>query len=173
MATQSDDEGTGGAERRDISQTRRYVKDVRAQYYQQLNSGGVGQQIHRDLQTAVLRYWDVLHEFDEDIPEFWEEHNLDAIPRLAEETVTVTRPTAGYGSGSERTTKPKIATVPATRLVQITHTLDRAAKELGFAAEPEEGITRTEITEDEIEEFQEWAKQTLEQNPGGGIEDVE
>lgn len=148
---------------RDIYELRRRVRQVRSQYYREMNQvGACSAKTRTDIQTIVLEYWDALHEYAEDIEETWEEHNLDSVPQLAREMVDASTSTPGYGSSSTTVRKPAISQMDPQRLVEITHKFDDVAHELGFAASAKDQPNNTEITEEMIEEVEKWRQQNLE-----------
>lgn len=163
MSSNSDDRRQDRMPSRDVYETRRWVREVRSQYYHQTaQSGGCSQETHELLQEAVLRFWDILREYRDTVDEEWEEKNLDQIQRLANQRVTVPVSAPGYGSHQETAQRRAISELDADTLVQLTHRLDEIAHELGFAAEAKESTTRTEITQEDVEEFEEWRQKQME-----------
>lgn len=163
MSADSDERSNDRMGAQDILRTRQWVKEVRAQYYGELaQQGSCSRSTHQLLQTAVLRYWDAIHEYRDEDEDLWEEKDLDEIPRLAEETVRVSVSTPGYGQGSSTHERPAISQVSADSLVELTHRMDEVAHELGFGAEARQKPTQTEITEEMVEDVEEWRQQNLE-----------
>lgn len=161
----SDEEENDRIPRRDVYETKRFVRNQRAQYYQEVaSSGGYSAITHQRLQAAVLRYWDTLHEFgdEEAIAEEWEDNDLDRIPELADKTVTVDVNVPGYGGTTSTERKPAISTLSAKQLIDLTHKLDDIAKMLGFSADIKESTNNTEITDEMVEEVEEWRQRTLD-----------
>jgi len=154
----SSEQNSGNAS--DILHTRRWVRDVRDKYYEDLAQyGQCTDRTKRLLQRAVLRYWDTLHEYADDAGDDWEEKGLDLVPRLANEQIEVDVPAAGYGTNSETATRPAISQVDPQELVEFTHRFDEVAYSLGFGAEAREQTSRSEIDKELLEEFEEWRQQ--------------
>lgn len=147
----------------DIYKTRRWVRRVRSTYYDELaNHGQCRQSTHRTLQSAVLAYWDTLREYRDDVEDLWEDHDLDKIPRLADEHVEVQVRKPGYGPSTRSIQKPAISQLEASTLVDLTQRLDTIAHKLGFAADAKKQTEQTEITEEMIEGVEKWRQANLE-----------
>ena len=163
MSTDSDSQNDGQTAARGIHKTRRWVQNVRSKYYEELSAtGNCSNSTHQLLQTAVLRYWDTLREYRDEVEDTWEENQLDRIPELARKPVTVQANAPGYGSATRSVQRRAISEVDAENLVEYTHRLDSIAHKLGFAAEARKQTTRTEIDDELLEEVEQWRKQELE-----------
>lgn len=94
-------------------------------------------------------------------PEIEEITGLDSLPQLANRTTTQEREVSnsfGETTIREESVKPLDGDV----LLQISRALDDAAEKLGFAPEAPDSKPRTELTEDLLEEVNEWRQKKVE-----------
>lgn len=118
-----------------------------------------------ELACALDDYRDLLADYrDEDaLRDEWPERDPhpDEIQRVLAETVSVEE-RIGYRRGATQSREVPLAyEVDWTWLLAVADELDAIAKELGFAAKPDESTHRTKIDAELIEEVEEWRKQNL------------
>jgi hypothetical protein len=163
MAATDDDSGSNQFEKL-IAATYRRVVAARQEYTQAQLRGDVTTNHVVDLAKATYEYHSILYEHhDEDVldPE-WEDRNLDWLNDYRGESVTVEQSAPGMTSNTVEKEIPAILTVNPERIVQLTRKLDTVRKELGFSAQVSESHPHVELTDELLEEVEEWRQTTLE-----------
>lgn len=124
----------------------------------------VAERIQRDLAEAALNYYYVLHEHrDEDaLEEDWDERGIAWIEDAQTQTVTIEESLPRSNAASTVVEKPALLSVDAIRLKQVILELNDVAKELGLSADVKSSTPRTEITEEMIEEVEQWRQNNLD-----------
>jgi hypothetical protein len=92
----------------------------------------------------------------------WEERGVDVVEQWVHGEVTVQRELNRRGHAVETATVPKAYEVSVYQLDAAFEELQAIAKELGNAAPAPESTHRTEITDDLVEEVEEWRQRNLE-----------
>lgn len=126
--------------------------------------GHVPETVQIDLASAALDYYHILYEHrdEEALDEPWEERGIDWLEEFAGTTVTVEESLPRANGATREVQKPAIQTVEPGRLKQVILELNDVANELGLSAEVKESAPRTDISEDLIEEVEEWRQANLE-----------
>jgi len=143
------------------------VRALRAKRtYQKHASGGeVPGKVTRTVRDAAIDLFNTLRWWrDKDqIHEQWEDGNLDTFGELLRQRSR--RP----GSRNSRLSRPasqvtqlRIAELSPGQLVQFIDSMLDIARDLGFAPHVDEPTTQTEITDEMVEEVEEWRQQNLE-----------
>lgn len=116
----------------EVQRVRQRVFAVCERYDSESAVGGCSTSTHRDLQSAVFSYWRALqvHSDEKAVENYWQENNLDEIPKLRQTMVKRRAETPGYGSSNRYEKRPKIATLSAEELLDYIRKLDGAAKKL-------------------------------------------
>lgn len=145
-----------------IVETRYRMQQARNQYWAEL--GQVSDQTHRDLAVSLLQYHDVLMEFSDHsdkIEERWDESQITEIRELLGKTTRQPVPAPGRTNANKYVEQPAILEVGAETLIDISKKLDGIANKLDFTASVSETTPRTEITDEMIEEVEEWRQHNL------------
>lgn len=160
--SQSDDGVETQGFARLILDAQQQMDQARTVYYQERAENGVTAETHAHLHSSLLRYYSILRRYRDEnhAEEAWTEYNLDALDDMIRGTEVVEEPTPGRGSGTRTVRRPK--RVSPELAVELSFTLDDIAKDLGFAAKATESTPRTEVTDELIEEVEEWRKQNLD-----------
>ena len=151
---------------------RRSVRKVRERAFmalmqardEQVSTGSISRATRRELASATLAYRDRLKNFQGNnaLEEPWAERGVDWIEQVAGQTVTVSTQVPRSNGNSRPTTDPALLHVPPSRLIATLEELDEIAGELNFEASTPESTTRTEITNDLLEEVEQWRKRNLD-----------
>jgi len=139
---------------------------AKRRYQKAAAAGRVDGQTRRDLQEAAIDLYNTLEWFsDEDsIEEDWEEKGLNDFGKTLRERreVSEAKNPRLSNPGSSRT-QLAVAELSAETLVDAIEALLDIARDLGFAPRISKPTTRSEITKDDMEEFEEWRQQQTNQ----------
>lgn len=119
-----------------------------------------------ELESAVIDLYETLSWFktEDSIEEEWAERDLDVLEQLMSQWKQPSKTTHPRCS-TPRSSKPELQISQASdkSLLNFIDDLLAVAKELGFAPNISSPTTRTEITKDDMEEFEEWRQQVKSQ----------
>lgn len=147
--------------RRMVNEIRRHVREVRFRFIDEYRDCRLTTQTKRDLASAAMKYWDVLHEHrneqildDDDFPDIGPIRN-----RLGRRVQITTK---SKRLGKSRTTKqvPAIDELNPEYIIQVTRELDDCSKKLGFAAATADSIPNDKASEDDLRALLEARGQT-------------
>jgi hypothetical protein len=158
----SDDGQSQGQFYQLIVETRYRMQQARNQYWEEL--GHVSDATHRRLAVALLQYHDVLMEHSdhsETIEEDWKESKVEQVRDLLGQTTPQAVDAPGDTQANDYVQRPAVLEVDAETLISISKDLDNIAAKLDFTASVTESTPRTEITDEMIEEVEEWRQQNL------------
>lgn len=165
MAMSSADEQNQhrSAANRMVYDARERLQAVRNQFWRERVQGEPSPKVRRELAIAALQLYDVLYEHREEevVESDWNESAATRLQSLLNSTVEVPRDSPGRSSNAKTVERPAIMAIGADELLQMTKELDDLAKTLGFSANTADGTTRTEITDEMIEEVEKWRKANL------------
>lgn len=133
-------------------------------YDEAIVRGTVPQSVRRDLATAALDYFHILHEHrdEEALEEPWDERGIEFLEELQGETVTVEQSLPRANGATTYVERPAILAVDPRRLTRAILELNDIAKELGLSAEVRESTNRAEITDEMLEWVEEWRQANQE-----------
>jgi len=135
---------------------------------QRYNTALVNQRVtdreRRDLAQAALNYYYALYEHrDEDaLEEPWDERGISWLEDAQHETVAVEESVPRANGATTVTEKPALLALDADRLKDAILELNDIAKELDLSARVKSSTPRTEITEEMIEDVEQWRQSNLE-----------
>lgn len=164
MATTDDDRERVSPAYRLIHHYREQATAAVQRYNEARVRGDVDERVQLDLATAALNYYNVLHEHRDEaaLSEPWGERGIQWLEQAAQQSVVVEESLPRSNGATAASTKPKLLAVDPEAIKQTILELNDIAKELGLSIRIEESTPRTEITDEMIEEVDEWRKQNLE-----------
>lgn len=123
-------------------------------------SGDIPSDVHQDLATAALDYYNALYEFRDEgaLEESWDERGIDWLEDAEHETVTVERSLNRANGATSYVEIPLIQAVDPAKLVRTIRELNDIAGELGLSAHIEESTPRTDLS-DAMERLEKWQQQ--------------
>jgi len=128
------DDGVSDPERM-IHEMQRYVKQTRGKYVDEMAQARLTTQTRRELATAAVKYWDMLHEHqDETILDPGDFPDIEPIERRLGRHVETTVPSKRRGKTRATDDVPAIDELDPNYCVKVTRQLDKCAKKLGFGA---------------------------------------
>lgn len=133
-------------------------------YDEALTHGGVPEAVQRDLAKAALDYYNALHEHREEdaLDEPWDERGITWLEEAEGATVEVKQQLPRSNGATTTRRKPMLMAVDPERLRNTIRELNEVANELGFGPEIANSVHRTEISDEVIEEVEEWRQENLE-----------
>lgn len=163
--SESETDTTDRGFQRIVREAREQMQVARSDYFSAKLSGTVGWKTKHQLARAVRQYYDALWEYRErnnKIKEAWEDSAVDEIPHLSNETTTVEVEAPGDSPSSNAVQRNALVAADPDLLIALSKQLDELANQMGFAAATKEVTERTEITDEMIEEVEEWRQANLE-----------
>jgi len=147
--------------RRMIDEIRRHVRQVRFRFIDEYRDCRLRTQTKRELASAALKYWDVLHEHrNESILDGGDFPDVGPIRERMGRRVQISAKSKRLGKS--RTTKqvPAIDQLNPEDIISVTRELDDCAKKLGFAAATTDSIPNDRASEDDLKGLLEARGQT-------------
>lgn len=150
--------------RRAIEQAQLYALEARTQYQQARARGNVDEQAADQLRDAMIRLYEAIKRYREEsaVASDWDEKHFDRIEQWLESGRTVSVPNKDRPNSYETKEVPAIRAVDLNTVADVTSELELVAKKLGLAPEVSESTPRTKITNELVEEVEEWRQQNLE-----------
>jgi hypothetical protein len=122
-----------------IYDARETMQAARNEAWNELISGSrVRYQTRLQLASATIQYWDVLREHRDDRAASWDNSGVDKLASLVGETRRVPKPTPGDTDATSYEEQPALLSIDPSEIIHISKQLDDYAKELGFAATPDD-----------------------------------
>lgn len=118
-----------------INQARHQCHQTRSRYWaERVADTEISQQTHLALAQRVLRYYDALHEYRDDVDGM---PDVDELMSKTGRTTEIVTKSGRRGWDNKLTTKevPAVLDIPPERLVEISKQLDDAAHELDLTDE--------------------------------------
>ncbi|SNZ06134.1 hypothetical protein SAMN06269185_1061 [Natronoarchaeum philippinense] len=121
----------------------------RREYWRSKSVGAVTKNLQAALQGSVVDVHDELRPHKHKVDEQWDEHNLDALPELAQSKIRdPSVSTKGGRVTVSQSTKPY--RIQCRRLVRWSWALDEIARDLGFEAPTKEETPSDEADLDDL-----------------------
>ena len=146
-----DDERSHSQPLRMIYDTRRHVEEVRFQFIDEYRDCRLTTRTKRELASAALKYWSVLHEHRNDTA-IDAEDLPDVSPsreRLGKQT-RVRVPSKRLGKDKTTTYVPAIDELNPEYVIEVTRELDDLANKLGFGASTADTVPNDRASEDDL-----------------------
>jgi hypothetical protein len=151
--------------RRIVQESREQMQAARSDYFSNKLAGNVSLRVRHQLARAARQYYDALWEYRDRNPSIeaaWEESDVEYIEMLSNDTVYVDVDPPGDAPGNTSEERNALVAAEPEFVLRLTKQLDKIANEMGFAATTKEATPRTEITDQMIEEVEEWREANLE-----------
>jgi len=133
-------EGDSDPERM-IHEMQQYIKRTRGRYIDELAQAQLSTATRRELATAAVKYWDMLHEYqDEKILDPGDFPDIGPIEQRLGETVEASVRSKRRGKKRGTDDVPAIDELNPNYCIQVTRQLDKCAKKLGFGASVKEQL---------------------------------
>lgn len=163
----SDEEATNDTRllRQEVDQSIIRARQAKSQYQQAAASGSVPPDVEQLVRDCAIELYNTLRwwRHEDKIEEVWEESDLDTFGALLKKRYeTSQQSNPRLSAPGDRTTALAISQVPASQLIGYIDSLLEVARDLGFAPATDKPTTQTEITDEMIEEVEEWRQAVLE-----------
>jgi hypothetical protein len=165
MTTDHEDGQRSRVLRREVESAIVAARRAKSEYQQAATAGaGVSPQVRATLRDTAIDLFNALRWWRDEgnVEEVWTEHDLDQFGALLDQRVQT------QGGSHPRLSRPGdqqprtgVAQLGTDDLVRYIEGMLMVAKALGFAPSISEPTTRTEITKEDMEKFEEWRQQQI------------